>query len=143
ENEAAPDGDRTVVILGSGPNRIGQGVEFDYCCVQAALALRDLGYRTAKVITNPETVPTDFDISDVLYFEPLTLEDVLEVVALEQPLGVIVQLGGQTPLRLAKGLEQAGVRILGTSPEAIDVAEDRGRFERVANELGVRQPPAG
>ena len=143
ENEAAPDGDRTVVILGSGPNRIGQGVEFDYCCVQAALALRDLGYRTVMVNSNPETVSTDFDISDVLYFEPLTLEDVLEIVALEQPLGVIVQLGGQTPLRLAKGLEQAGVRILGTSPEAIDVAEDRGRFERVANELGVRQPPAG
>ena len=143
ENEAAPDGDRTVVILGSGPNRIGQGVEFDYCCVQAALALRDLGYRTVMVNSNPETVSTDFDISDVLYFEPLTLEDVLEIVELEQPLGVIVQLGGQTPLRLARGLEQAGVRILGTSPEAIDVAEDRGRFERVANELGVRQPPAG
>ena len=143
ENEAAPDGDRTVVILGSGPNRIGQGVEFDYCCVRAALALRDLGYRTVMVNSNPETVSTDFDISDVLYFEPLTLEDVLEIVELEQPLGVIVQLGGQTPLRLARGLEQAGVRILGTSPEAIDVAEDRGRFERVANELGVRQPPAG
>ncbi|HEU4800628.1 MAG TPA: carbamoyl-phosphate synthase large subunit [Gemmatimonadales bacterium] len=143
ENEAAPDGDRTVIILGSGPNRIGQGVEFDYCCVRAALALRDLGYRTVMVNSNPETVSTDFDISDVLYFEPLTLEDVLEIVELEQPLGVIVQLGGQTPLRLARGLEQAGVRILGTSPEAIDVAEDRGRFERVANELGVRQPPAG
>ncbi len=143
ENEAAPGGDRTVIILGSGPNRIGQGVEFDYCCVRAALALRDLGYRTVMVNSNPETVSTDFDISDVLYFEPLTLEDVLEIVELEQPLGVIVQLGGQTPLRLAKGLEQAGVRILGTSPEAIDVAEDRGRFERVANELGVRQPPAG
>jgi carbamoyl-phosphate synthase large subunit len=143
ENEAAPEGDRTVIILGSGPNRIGQGVEFDYCCVRAALALRDLGYRTVMVNSNPETVSTDFDISDVLYFEPLTLEDVLEIVGLEQPLGVIVQLGGQTPLRLAKGLEQAGVRILGTSPEAIDVAEDRGRFERVATELGVRQPPAG
>ena len=143
ENESAPAGDRTVVILGSGPNRIGQGVEFDYCCVRAALAFREMGYRTVMVNSNPETVSTDFDISDVLYFEPLTLEDVLEIVQLEQPLGVVVQLGGQTPLRLARGLEAAGVKILGTSPEAIDIAEDRGRFEKVARELGVAQPPAG
>ncbi len=143
ENEAAPAGDRTVVILGSGPNRIGQGVEFDYCCVRATLAFREMGYRTAMVNSNPETVSTDFDISDALYFEPLTLEDVLEIVELEQPIGVVVQLGGQTPLRLAKGLEAAGVTILGTSPEAIDIAEDRGRFEAVARQLGVQQPPAG
>src|SRR5574337_798352 len=143
ENEAAPSGDRTVIILGSGPNRIGQGVEFDYCCVRAAMTLRDLGFRTVMVNSNPETVSTDFDVSDALYFEPLTLEDVLEIVHVERPLGVIVQLGGQTPLRLARGLEQAGVPILGTSPEAIDIAEDRGRFEAVARELGVRQPPSG
>ncbi|HEU5050971.1 MAG TPA: carbamoyl-phosphate synthase large subunit [Gemmatimonadales bacterium] len=143
ENESGPVGNRTVIILGSGPNRIGQGVEFDYCCVRAALAFREMGYRTVMVNSNPETVSTDFDISDVLYFEPLTLEDVLEIVELEQPLGVIVQLGGQTPLRLARGLEEAGVRILGTSPEAIDAAEDRGRFEALARELGVRQPPSG
>ncbi len=143
ENEAAAVGDKTVVILGSGPNRIGQGVEFDYCCVRAALEFRRLGYRTVMVNSNPETVSTDFDISDALYFEPLTLEDVLEIVALEKPLGVVVQLGGQTPLRLARGLEKAGVRILGTSPDSIDAAEDRGRFEALARELGVRQPEAG
>ncbi|MGE5927255.1 MAG: carbamoyl-phosphate synthase large subunit [Gemmatimonadota bacterium] len=143
ENESGPSGDRTVVILGSGPNRIGQGVEFDYCCVRAALAFREMGYRTVMVNSNPETVSTDFDISDALYFEPLTLEDVLEIVALEQPLGVVVQLGGQTPLRLAWGLERAGVKILGTSPDAIDAAEDRGRFEALTRELGVRQPPSG
>ncbi|MDX2192350.1 MAG: carbamoyl-phosphate synthase large subunit [Gemmatimonadales bacterium] len=143
ENEATPQGDRTVVILGSGPNRIGQGVEFDYCCVRAALAFRELGYRTVMVNSNPETVSTDYDTSDALYFEPLTLEDVLEICQLEKPLGVVVQLGGQTPLRLARALEREGVRILGTSSEAIDTAEDRGRFERLANELGVRQPPAG
>ena len=146
ENEATGSGgrgDRTVVILGSGPNRIGQGVEFDYCCVRAALAFREQGYRTVMVNSNPETVSTDFDISDVLYFEPLTLEDVLEIVEVERPLGVVVQLGGQTPLRLARALEREGVRILGTSPEAIDVAEDRGRFEALARELGVTQPPAG
>jgi carbamoyl-phosphate synthase large subunit len=143
ENEARPSGERTVVILGSGPNRIGQGVEFDYCCVRAALAFRELGYRTVMVNSNPETVSTDFDISDALYFEPLTLEDVLEVVAVEQPLGVVVQLGGQTPLRLARALEQEGVSILGTSPEAIDLAEDRGRFEAITRELGVAQPPSG
>ena len=143
ENEAVAGGDRTVVILGSGPNRIGQGVEFDYCCVRAAMSFRELGFRTVMVNSNPETVSTDFDISDVLYFEPLTLEDVLEIVAVEQPVGVVVQLGGQTPLRLARGLEREGVKILGTSPEAIDLAEDRGRFEAVTRELGVAQPPSG
>ncbi|MGH3993658.1 MAG: carbamoyl-phosphate synthase large subunit, partial [Pseudonocardiaceae bacterium] len=117
ENEARASGDRTVVILGSGPNRIGQGVEFDYLCVRAAMAFREMGYRTVMVNSNPETVSTDFDISDALYFEPLTLEDVLEIVHVEQPLGVVVQLGGQTPLRLARALEKEGVRILGTSPE--------------------------
>ncbi len=143
ENEAAASGSQTVIILGSGPNRIGQGVEFDYCCVRAAMAFREMGYRTVMVNSNPETVSTDFDISDALYFEPLTLEDVLEIVHVEQPLGVVVQLGGQTPLRLARGLEREGVRILGTSPEAIDVAEDRGRFEAVTRELKVAQPPSG
>jgi carbamoyl-phosphate synthase large subunit len=143
ENEARAAGDRTVVILGSGPNRIGQGVEFDYCCVRAAMSFRELGYRTVMVNSNPETVSTDFDISDALYFEPLTLEDVLEIVAVERPIGVVVQLGGQTPLRLARGLEREGVRILGTSPEAIDLAEDRGRFEALTRELGVAQPPSG
>ena len=143
ESESAPVGDRTVIILGSGPNRIGQGVEFDYCCVRAAMALRDAGYRTVMVNSNPETVSTDFDISDALYFEPLTLEDVLEIVHVEQPMGVIVQLGGQTPLRLAQALEAAGIPILGTSPDSIDAAEDRGRFEALARELGVVQPPSG
>ena len=143
ENEAHASGDRTVVILGSGPNRIGQGVEFDYLCVRAAMAFREMGYRTVMVNSNPETVSTDFDISDALYFEPLTLEDVLEIVHVERPLGVVVQLGGQTPLRLARALEAEGVRILGTSPEAIDLAEDRGRFEALTRELGVAQPPSG
>ena len=143
ESESAAQGDRTVIILGSGPNRIGQGVEFDYCCVRAALAFREMGYRTVMVNSNPETVSTDFDISDTLYFEPLTLEDVLEIVAVEQPMGVVVQFGGQTPLRLARGLAAAGVPILGTSPEAIDRAEDRGRFEAITRELGIAQPPNG
>jgi carbamoyl-phosphate synthase large subunit len=143
ENEAQAAGDRTVVILGSGPNRIGQGVEFDYCCVRAAMAFRELGYRTVMVNSNPETVSTDFDVSDALYFEPLTLEDVLEIVHVERPFGVVVQLGGQTPLRLARALEREGVAILGTSPDAIDLAEDRGRFEALARELGVTQPPSG
>jgi carbamoyl-phosphate synthase large subunit len=143
ENEAQPSGEQTVLILGSGPNRIGQGVEFDYCCVRAAMAFRNLGYRTVMVNSNPETVSTDFDISDALYFEPLTLEDVLEVVAVEQPIGVVVQLGGQTPLRLARALEREGVRILGTSSDAIDLAEDRGKFEAITRELGVAQPPSG
>src|SRR5829696_9184566 len=143
ESEAPRSGRRSVVILGSGPNRIGQGVEFDYCCVRAALALRDQGYETIMVNSNPETVSTDFDISDKLYFEPLTLEDVLEIVEREQPVGVVVQLGGQTPLKLTRGLEAAGVRILGTSPDAIDTAEDRRRFDAVARSLGIRQPENG
>ena len=143
ESEAPRSGRKSVVILGSGPNRIGQGVEFDYCCVRAALALRDQGYETIMVNSNPETVSTDFDISDKLYFEPLTLEDVLEIVDREQPVGVIVQLGGQTPLKLTRPLAAAGVTILGTSPDAIDIAEDRRRFEEVARELGLEQPPNG
>ncbi len=143
ESEAPVSDLPTVIILGSGPNRIGQGVEFDYCCVRAVLAFRELGYRTVMVNSNPETVSTDFDTADTLYFEPLTLEDVLEVVHAERPMGVVVQLGGQTPLRLARGLEAAGVPILGTSPEAIDLAEDRGRFEAITRELGVTQPAAG
>jgi carbamoyl-phosphate synthase large subunit len=143
ENEAEAHGERTVMILGSGPNRIGQGVEFDYCCVRATLAFREMGYRTVMVNSNPETVSTDYDISDTLYFEPLTLEDVLEIVHIEQPFGVVVQLGGQTPLKLARGLEAAGVKILGTSPDNIDAAEDRKRFEALTRELGISQPPAG
>jgi carbamoyl-phosphate synthase large subunit len=143
ESEAEPSGRKSVVILGSGPNRIGQGVEFDYCCVRAALALREAGYETIMVNSNPETVSTDFDISDKLYFEPLTLEDVLEIVQREKPLGVIVQLGGQTPLKLTRPLEAAGVTILGTSPDSIDIAEDRRRFEAIARQLGVMQPPNG
>ncbi|HJQ66516.1 MAG TPA: carbamoyl-phosphate synthase large subunit, partial [Gemmatimonadales bacterium] len=143
ENESEPLGEQAVIILGSGPNRIGQGVEFDYCCVRAGLAFRELGYRTIMINSNPETVSTDFDISDKLYFEPLTFEDVIEIVHLEQPLGVVVQLGGQTPLRLTTALAAAGVRILGTSPDAIDTAEDRQRFEQLARRLGVNQPPNG
>jgi carbamoyl-phosphate synthase large subunit len=143
ESEAPRSGRRSVVILGSGPNRIGQGVEFDYCCVRAALALREQGFETIMINSNPETVSTDFDTSDKLYFEPLTLEDVLEVVQREQPVGVIVQLGGQTPLKLTRPLEAAGVAILGTSPDAIDVAEDRRRFDAVARSLGIRQPENG
>jgi len=143
ENESEPLGEQGIIILGSGPNRIGQGVEFDYCCVRSGLAFRELGFKTIMVNSNPETVSTDFDISDKLYFEPLTMEDVLEIVRLEQPKGVVVQLGGQTPLKLAKGLEAAGVPILGTSPEAIDTAEDRKRFDALSRELGVRQPPNG
>ncbi|MBA2245981.1 MAG: carbamoyl-phosphate synthase large subunit, partial [Gemmatimonadetes bacterium] len=143
ENESLRSERRKVVILGSGPNRIGQGVEFDYCCVQAALALRDAGWETIMVNSNPETVSTDFDISDKLYFEPLTLEDVLEIVRLEQPDGVIVQLGGQTPLKLAGALDRLGVPILGTPVDSIDRAEDRARFEELARRLGVAQPPNG
>ncbi|MGE0353661.1 MAG: carbamoyl-phosphate synthase large subunit, partial [Gemmatimonadales bacterium] len=143
ENEAKTTGQKTVIILGSGPNRIGQGVEFDYCCVRAVMAFREMGYRTVMVNSNPETVSTDYDMSDTLYFEPLTLEDVLEIAAVEKPVGVVVQLGGQTPLKLARGLEEAGIPILGTSPDAIDLAEDRGRFEAMARELNVAQPPSG
>ncbi len=143
ESEAPRSGKPSVVILGSGPNRIAQGVEFDYCCVRAALALRERGFETIMINSNPETVSTDFDVSDKLYFEPLTLEDVLEVVAREQPIGVIVQLGGQTPLKLTRGLEAAGVKILGTSPDSIDAAEDRRRFEAIARRLDLRQPESG
>jgi carbamoyl-phosphate synthase large subunit len=143
ESEAPRSGRRSVVILGSGPNRIGQGVEFDYCCVRAVMALRTAGYETIMINSNPETVSTDYDTSDKLYFEPLTLEDVLEIVAREQPLGVIVQLGGQTPLKLTRPLEAAGVKILGTSPDAIDIAEDRRRFDKIVRELDILQPPNG
>ena len=143
ESEAPRSGRTSVVILGSGPNRIGQGVEFDYCCVRAVMALREQGYETIMINSNPETVSTDFDTSDKLYFEPLTLEDVLEIVEREQPMGVIVQLGGQTPLKLTRGLEAAGVRILGTSPDSIDAAEDRRRFEEIARAVGLQQPPNG
>jgi carbamoyl-phosphate synthase large subunit len=141
ECEAAPSDRPKVMVLGGGPNRIGQGIEFDYCCVQAALALRADGYETIMVNCNPETVSTDYDTSDRLYFEPLTLEDVLEIVAVERPAGVIVQFGGQTPLKLARPLEAAGVPIVGTSPDSIDLAEDRERFQRLIDGLGLRQPP--
>jgi carbamoyl-phosphate synthase large subunit len=129
------------MVLGGGPNRIGQGIEFDYCCVHAAFALREDGFETIMVNCNPETVSTDYDTSDRLYFEPLTLEDVLEIVALEKPEGVIVQYGGQTPLKLALALEANGVPIIGTSPESIDIAEDRERFQRLLEKLELRQPP--
>jgi carbamoyl-phosphate synthase large subunit len=143
ENEALPGDRPRVVILGSGPNRIGQGIEFDYCCVHAAMTVREAGYEAVMVNCNPETVSTDYDISDRLYFEPLTYEDVLNVVANEQPLGVILQYGGQTPLRLAAGLAEAGVALIGTPHDAIELAEDRGRFGRLLDELGMRCPPYG
>lgn len=138
--EARPTSREKIMILGGGPNRIGQGIEFDYCCVHAALALKEVGYETIMVNCNPETVSTDFDTSDRLYFEPLTLEDVLEIVRIEQPKGVIVQYGGQTPLKLAKQLHRHGVPILGTSPDAIDVAEDRERFAKLVSKLNLLQP---
>ena len=141
ECEAAPTGNRKVIVLGGGPNRIGQGIEFDYCCVHAAFALREDGYETIMVNCNPETVSTDYDTSDRLYFEPVTLEDVLEIVELEKPVGVIVQYGGQTPLKLAKSLEAAGVPIIGTSPDSIDIAEDRERFQKLLTRLDLLQPP--
>jgi carbamoyl-phosphate synthase large subunit len=141
ECEAAPSSRKKIMVLGGGPNRIGQGIEFDYCCVHAALAMREDGYETIMVNCNPETVSTDYDTSDRLYFEPVTLEDVLEIVAVEKPLGVIVQYGGQTPLKLALDLERAGVPIIGTSPDSIDIAEDRERFQKLLYELGLRQPP--
>jgi carbamoyl-phosphate synthase large subunit len=141
ECESEPTDNRKIMVLGGGPNRIGQGIEFDYCCVHAALALRDDGYETIMVNCNPETVSTDYDTSDRLYFEPLTLEDVLEIVHRENPEGVIVQYGGQTPLNLARPLEAAGVRIIGTSPDSIDLAEDRERFQHMLQKLGLRQPP--
>ena len=141
ECEAEPTDRQKIMVLGGGPNRIGQGIEFDYCCVHAALALREDGYETIMVNCNPETVSTDYDTSDRLYFEPLTLEDVLEIVEVEQPRGVIVQYGGQTPLKLARALEAAGVPIIGTSPESIDLAEDRERFQQLVNDLALEQPP--
>jgi carbamoyl-phosphate synthase large subunit len=141
ECEAEPSNRQKIMVLGGGPNRIGQGIEFDYCCVHAALAMREDGYETIMVNCNPETVSTDYDTSDRLYFEPLTLEDVLEIVDKEKPLGVIVQYGGQTPLKLALGLEAAGVPIIGTSPDMIDAAEDRERFQKLLHGLGLRQPP--
>ncbi len=141
ECEAAPTDKKKIMILGGGPNRIGQGIEFDYCCVHAALALREDGLETIMVNCNPETVSTDYDTSDRLYFEPLTLEDVLEIVAKENPVGVIVQYGGQTPLKLARALEANGVPIIGTTPDMIDAAEDRERFQKLLQEIGLKQPP--
>ncbi len=141
ECESQPTDRKKVMVLGGGPNRIGQGIEFDYCCVHAAMALREDGFETIMVNCNPETVSTDYDTSDRLYFEPLTLEDVLEIVDKEKPIGVIVQYGGQTPLKLAKALEAAGVPIVGTSPESIDIAEDRERFQKLLMKLELRQPP--
>jgi len=141
ECEAEPSTRDKIVVLGGGPNRIGQGIEFDYCCVHAALAMREDGYETIMINCNPETVSTDYDTSDRLYFEPLTYEDVLEIIHLEQPRGVIVQFGGQTPLNLARALEAAGVPIIGTSPDSIDLAEDRERFQQMIEELGLLQPP--
>jgi len=141
ECEAAPTDRKKIMVLGGGPNRIGQGIEFDYCCVHAALALREDGFETIMVNCNPETVSTDYDTSDRLYFEPLTLEDVLEIVHVEKPFGVIVQFGGQTPLKLARDLEANGVPIIGTTPDSIDVAEDRERFQKLLHKLKLKQPP--
>ncbi len=141
ECEAQPTRRHKILVLGGGPNRIGQGIEFDYCCVQAALTVREFGYEAIMVNCNPETVSTDYDTSDRLYFEPLTLEDVLEIVHVERPDGIIVQYGGQTPLKLARDLEAAGAPIIGTTPESIDLAEDRERFQKLIQELGLRQPP--
>ncbi|HEX8601021.1 MAG TPA: carbamoyl-phosphate synthase large subunit, partial [Pseudoduganella sp.] len=141
ECESNPTDKKKIMVLGGGPNRIGQGIEFDYCCVHAALAMREDGYETIMVNCNPETVSTDYDTSDRLYFESLTLEDVLEIVALEKPVGVIVQYGGQTPLKLALDLEKYGVPIVGTSPDMIDAAEDRERFQKLLQDLELRQPP--
>jgi carbamoyl-phosphate synthase large subunit len=141
ECEANPSDKKKIMVLGGGPNRIGQGIEFDYCCVHAAMAMREDGYETIMVNCNPETVSTDYDTSDRLYFEPVTLEDVLEIVHVEKPVGVIVQYGGQTPLKLAKDLERCGVPIIGTTPDAIDIAEDRERFQKLLQEIGLKQPP--
>ncbi len=143
EDEVKPSGKKKIVILGSGPNRIGQGIEFDYCCVHASFALNEDGYETIMVNCNPETVSTDYDTSDRLYFEPLTFEDVLNIIKAEKPVGVIVQFGGQTPLKLAMALQKAGVNILGTSPDSIDLAEDRKRFGAMLNKLGIPQPDNG
>ena len=141
ECESRPTTNKKIMVLGGGPNRIGQGIEFDYCCVHAALAMREDGYETIMVNCNPETVSTDYDTSDRLYFEPLTLEDILEIVHVEDPHGVIVQFGGQTPLKRARELEANGVRIIGTSPDMIDAAEDRERFQKLLHDLGLKQPP--
>ncbi|ENO79786.1 carbamoyl-phosphate synthase large subunit [Thauera sp. 63] len=141
ECEARPTDKKKIMVLGGGPNRIGQGIEFDYCCVHAALALREDGYETIMVNCNPETVSTDYDTSDRLYFEPITLEDILEIVHIEKPVGVIVQFGGQTPLKRAKALEENGVPIIGTTPDMIDAAEDRERFQKLLTDLGLKQPP--
>ncbi|MFV2056127.1 MAG: carbamoyl-phosphate synthase large subunit, partial [Thiohalomonadales bacterium] len=141
ECEAIPSSNEKIMILGGGPNRIGQGIEFDYCCVHAAMALREDGYETIMVNCNPETVSTDYDTSDRLYFEPLTLEDVLELIHVEKPKGIIVQYGGQTPLKLARDLEAAGAPIIGTSPDSIDLAEDRERFQQLVQKLELLQPP--
>jgi len=131
------------MVLGGGPNRIGQGIEFDYCCVHAAFAIREAGYESIMVNCNPETVSTDYDTSDKLYFEPLTVEDVLSIYEKEKPEGIIVQFGGQTPLNIADELTEAGVKILGTSPETIDLAEDRDRFRKLMRKLGIPQPESG
>ena len=141
ECEAQPTDRRKIMILGGGPNRIGQGIEFDYCCVHASLALKESGFETIMVNCNPETVSTDFDTSDRLYFESLTFEDVMEIIDLEKPAGVIVQYGGQTPLKLARSLEAAGAPIIGTSPDSIDIAEDRQRFQQLLKKLNLKQPP--
>ena len=141
ECEAATTDKQKIMVLGGGPNRIGQGIEFDYCCVHAAFAMREDGYETIMVNCNPETVSTDYDTSDRLYFEPLTLEDVLEIVHKENPKGIIVQYGGQTPLKLARDLEAAGVPVIGTTPDCIDLAEDRERFQLMVEKLELLQPP--
>ena len=141
ECEADVSNREKIIVLGGGPNRIGQGIEFDYCCVHAALAMREMGFETIMVNCNPETVSTDYNISDRLYFEPITLEDVMEIVHIEKPKGVIVQFGGQTPLKLVKALEELGVPIIGTSADAIDRAEDRERFQKMIQKLGLLQPP--
>src|SRR5436190_6191307 len=143
ENESVRSDKKKVVILGGGPNRIGQGIEFDYCCVHAALALEEEGFETIMINCNPETVSTDYDTCDKLYFEPLTFEDVMNVLDFERPDGVIVTFGGQTPLKLAKQLEAAGVPILGTAPDNIDIAEDRKRFGELIDKLGIKCPPYG
>src|SRR6201997_5004138 len=143
EDEATPTKTKKVIILGSGPNRIGQGIEFDYCCCHASFSLHEAGYETVMINCNPETVSTDYDTSDRLYFEPLTFEDVMNIVDVEKPTGVIVQFGGQTPLNLAMPLHDAGVPIIGTSPDSIDLAEDRKRFGALLDELGIPQPENG
>ena len=143
ECEAKPTNNKKIMILGGGPNRIGQGIEFDYCCVHASLALQKDGFETIMVNCNPETVSTDYDVSDRLYFEPLTLEDVLAVIDVEKPKGIIVHYGGQTPLKLAAALENSGATIIGTSPDSIDLAEDRERFQKMIQKLNLKQPING